>query len=157
MGGMPLPIAQATCRGPAFTLRRVAMAQNDSGEPTLLNCATAQEQSRAAGCLQRISLPGRRVQRRPECGKVNVLSVRLGDTVIFFGAPPAYRSRIPQNPVSHSSQSGLGHRPVGGHPADHPPLLPAAAGLWVAGFPKKRSEEVGAATGHRTNGESAKE
>jgi hypothetical protein len=41
------------------------MAQNDSGQPTLLSSTTAREQARAAGCLQRISLPGRRDQGDP--------------------------------------------------------------------------------------------
>ena len=88
MGGIPLPIAQATCRGPAFTLRRVPMAPNDSGQPTLLRSTTAREQARAAGCLQRISLPGRRVQRRHERGEVNGLS-EVWRTRHCCGAPPA--------------------------------------------------------------------
>ena len=46
------------------------------------------------------------------------------------------RLDIPQNPACQSDRGGLGLRPVGGHPADHPPLLPAAAGPYVAGFPE---------------------
>ena len=46
------------------------MAQNDSGQPTLMSSTTAREQARAAGCLQRISLPGRRDQRRPKGARI---------------------------------------------------------------------------------------
>jgi hypothetical protein len=115
-----LPIAQATCRGPAFTLRRVPMAQNDSGQPTLLSSTTAREQARAAGCLQRISLPGRRDKRRPKRGSVKGFTAKLRGLRIFYGAPPACRSCIPQNLTCQSGRGGLGLRPVGGHPADHP-------------------------------------
>ena len=60
------------------------MAQNDSGQPTLMSSTTAREQARAAGCLQRISLPGRRVQKRPKRGKVKGLTARLEGPVIFM-------------------------------------------------------------------------
>ena len=96
------------------------MAQNDSGQPTLLSSTTAREQARAAGCLQRISLPGRRDQTRPERGKVKGFTAKPGGPVIFYGAPPACRSRIPQNPACQSGRAGLGLRPVGSHPADRP-------------------------------------
>ena len=59
------------------------MAQNDSGQPTLMSSTTAREQARAAGCLQRISLPGRRVQRRPARGKVKRLTARLEEPIFF--------------------------------------------------------------------------
>jgi len=135
IGGIPLPIAQASCRGPAFTLRRVPMAQNDSGQPTLLRSTTTREQARAAGCLPRISLPGRRVQRRPERGNVECFSARRGEPVIFM-AQLLLDGRIPQNPAGQSGRGRFGLRPVGGQPAGHPPLLPAAFGPCVAGFPE---------------------
>jgi len=134
MGGIPLPIAQASCRGPAFTLRRVPMAQNHSGQPTLLRSTTTREQARAAGCLQRISLPGRRVHMRPESGNVKLFSARRGEPVNFM-AQLLLDGRIPQNSACQSGRGRFGLRPVGGQPADHPPLLPAVSGPCVAGFP----------------------
>ena len=60
------------------------MAQNDSGQPTLLSSTTAREQARAAGCLQRISLPGRRDQTRPKRGKVKGFTAKLGGPEFFM-------------------------------------------------------------------------
>jgi hypothetical protein len=58
--------------------------------------------------------------RRPKRAKVKGFTAKLGEPVIFYGAPPACRSRIPQNPACQSGRAGLGLRPVGSHPADRP-------------------------------------
>ena len=70
----------------------------------------------------------------------------------FFVAQLLLDGRFPQNPACQSGRGRFGLRPVGGLPADHPPLLPAASVPCVAdfpailaGFPKKGLEEGGAA------------
>ena len=111
------------------------MAQNDSGQPTLLRSTTTREQARAAGCLQRISLPDRRDLMRSEHGNVKFFFAKRGEPVIFM-AQLLLDGRIPQNPACQSGRGRFGLRPVGGQPAGHPPLLPAASGPCVAGFPE---------------------
>ena len=83
--------------------------------------------------LQRMSLPADRPPRLPTRGNFQPPHRAAPRAPISYGAPPAGRSRFPRHPAGPAARGLPSLRTLGGHPADHPPFLPAA-GLCVAGL-----------------------
>ena len=120
-------------RAPACPLRAHPVPQRSRATPPCIAPPRPGPRPAPPVVLQRMSLPADRPPRRPTRGNFQKPHRVAPRAPILHGAPPAGRSRIPRHHAGPAARGLPSFRPVGGHPADHPPLLPVA-GLRVAGL-----------------------